>query len=107
MKPGRELDVLIAEKIFGWENNKDGPIFYGARNDQIYADTGDWKVIDCPCYSTNIEDAWEVFERVTILGSVYKAETPFWGCGDTPIRALSAPMAICLAALYSIGYKPQ
>jgi hypothetical protein len=120
MGPGHDLDALVAEKVMGWENNKEGPTFFGARADQIWADSGDWKVIDCPCYSTDIAAAWEVIEHLQSRGYSFSL---IWDAHETskvfyisnyynglPCRGWknredfeivedSAPLAICLAAL--------
>jgi hypothetical protein len=110
----RLLDALVAEKIFGWENNFNGPTFLGERGNQIYADTGDWKVIDCPCYSTDIEDAWLIAIKLTSEGKDFEFNgseylgTSWWTARFDYTylsRNLSPARAICLAALRSVGIE--
>lgn len=81
MKPGRELDTLVAEKVMGWERTT------------LYGETDWWKTPDgreiqqsnvCPYrYSTDIFAARDVVEKV-------KEFEKF-------------PYAICLAALKAAG----
>ncbi len=133
MEAGRELDALIAEKVMGWENNKDGPTYYGHRHEQIWA-MNEVPVYDCPAYSTDIAAAWEVVsagfvEAVVKLddgryGSIparedWSSDEPKLRCGfqlshpgnyyEVPIAADcigdTAPHAICLAALKAVGYS--
>lgn len=107
LKAGRELDVLIAEKIMGWPAD-------------------DWRRI--PSYSTSISDAWLVVEKMTERAftgfaiTVSRSEH-FVGAtavfmpvtragsetelryGEQPVqaRADTAPLAICKAALAAAG----
>ncbi len=115
MKPGRELDALVAEKVFA----KPGLLCI-CENPRFSGDpwTGDpltiyhcvkcRKSADFPCYSTNIAAAWEVVERFEdsgfLLTKVPNTEelNPFY----TAIFAQkfccfgeTAAHAICLAAL--------
>lgn len=108
MKPGRELDALVAEKVMGYPG--DGNVWYV---------TGDYANPDSiPEYSTDIAAAWEVVEKMkhsswsfSIRSSddceaefslndgkfLQNADTVGMGRGDT------APYAICLAALKAVG----
>jgi hypothetical protein len=123
MAAGRELDSLVAEKVFGWRRIKgpkfdyDGPV---ESNDVLIPPT----IIDedeafrmmppkgaIPFfyfvhrgYSTDIAAAWEVVEkslkdikRVTL----YKMPGGTWCCKVSDISCYdeSAPVAICKAAL--------
>ena len=88
MKPGRDLDALIAEKVMGSENN-------------------------CPHYSTDITAAWEVVEKFHKIDVSHTFDG--WFCSiDTSdeygqngtwshAQGQSAPHAICLAALNVVG----
>jgi len=110
MKPGRELDALVAEKVMGWKavqvfdlKDTDGtniangitPYNIGQR---------------VPHYSTDIASAWEVVEEMqnnewdftlknhkrkyeAIFGTLYNAFAP------------TAPEAICKAALLAVMGK--
>jgi hypothetical protein len=126
MKPGRELDALIAEKVMG----KKLPISVG------------WWTCDklpegsieiCPFYSTDIAAAWQVVEKIQTTPikalEFYEFqihETPIWdeeakkhtkmgwevgwgwyGCDSDfgfciSAKAQALPEAICLAALKAV-----
>jgi len=127
MQAGRELDALVAEKVFGWKravveshgavNNlwvdADGKParngYYGAScvSDEYNA------------FSTRIEAAWTVVEKLradketdfdlyapawagtaNMMGGNWKAMID----GYAGVSA-TAPLAICLAALAAVGYK--
>jgi len=114
MKPGRELDALIAERVMGWKicRNKNGgySIFVGDEdNYTAWSSTKDIELPDVfPKYSTDISAAWEVVEKIK-----YKWDNNFsihWNGEEWvipqpkfPDLAISvgdtAPHAICLAAL--------
>ena len=100
----RELDAQIAEKIFGWVHI-DKFTISGA-----WQLPGGFQRIDCPHYSTNIADAWEVVEKMVELGHKVEIESCYnntWRCGFTKDfvtnqcpYALTLPEAICKAALF-------
>jgi hypothetical protein len=119
MPAGREMDALIAEKLMGYVNG---------RKCYRYADnSGDWWTTHIPHYSTDIEAAWEVLEKMRadcsgggepdyIMLNCYKELEPHWYCakiwahhdGDIPeveATAETAPLAICRAALLAICGK--
>lgn len=106
MKPGRELDALVAENVFGIESTTISPTGI-----DVLVKKGTVRPI--PHYSTNIAAAWEVVERFsyfTITQSkldkeLYHAE--FKGrLGEFFIaEGESAPHAICLAALKAVGVE--
>lgn len=95
MKPGRELDALVANKVMGFQTD---PRFK----------VGD----ECPHFSTSIEAAWAVVEKLLprLISLRWcdgwevneflpeEKETYLLGESDT------APHAICLAALAAVGY---
>ena len=109
MKPGPEMDALIAEKVMGWYKDR--------------SDKGMWRTnkgsligyLNSFTPSTEIAPAWQVVEKmgmVTIedggksvgqkewsVGFVLQGSCGNWvhGSGDT------APHAICLAALKAKG----
>ncbi len=117
MKPGRELDALVAEKVMGSVPCDDWHVWG-------YALTGaEWMSGNCghaKCYpreepvrySEYISAAWQVLEKVCengarfLLGGpgdnlsrwqcTFHNPTPIIGWGDT------APHAICLAALEAV-----
>lgn len=73
MKPGRELDALIAEKIMGWTKNITldfYPTYYPSRPAQM-------NILGhiIPSYSTDIAAAWKVVEKL-------QSYNPFWESSD-------------------------
>lgn len=122
LKPGRELDALVAEKVMGqrtiWFGREGDKSLMLARTIELNEELRERGEMmfgypgegDVPHYSTDIEAAWEVVETLKLLGIEVKfvgswADKP-WYCrlrddafefGDT------APHAICLAALKAVG----
>lgn len=117
MKPGRELDALIAKDVFGLKPCSD-PL---GRCDAAHANP-----IQCwgtggagselRSYSERIEDAWEVLENFVYPKIWFDHVAAKWVCSLAPAAALSiysgkvekkvisargetAAHAICLAAL--------
>jgi hypothetical protein len=117
MKPGRELDALIAEKVMGLFTN--GEPDFGYTYETI------------PPYSTDIAAAWEVVEKMVSRmgygdlhflweGPIFKPEDKYLTAEGYPlgttcwyirlenagrrhiICAPTAPHAICLAALRAL-----
>ena len=81
----RELDARIAEEVMGHIN------FYGGE----YIG---------PHYSTRIQDAWLVVEKLAKRGGVNihlheNNMVQVWVSSEIPAHAPTAPLAICLAAL--------
>lgn len=123
MKPGRELDALIAERVMGLaivdlSQIKDGML-------ELDKPVTSLHIGDPPPYSTSIEAAWEIVENIghtigdnddphdfTIMHNSDGTWTVGWlafrdGFGISE-QSNTAPHAICLAALKSIGYEfPQ
>jgi hypothetical protein len=131
MKAGRELDALIAEKVMGCNvycvdpnyNYKDPAKMWrcdcpGANSigDRPHADDGfDGEIKP---YSTDIAAAWKVVEKMRESHQWIRIECfdgkweagPVEVCGedyiDNNVESLvSAPHAICLAALKAIGHE--
>lgn len=112
MKPGRELDALIAEKVMGLAV-LNGQIF---RYDKSYEKGDIATAVGCPIpsYSTDMAAAWEVVEKLEGI-NIFKdyPEKNEWhvsflmcddfGCDDLCTSSNSAPHAICLAALKAVG----
>lgn len=105
MKPGRELDALVAEKVMGW--SPVGDEFDGAEFAAF---------LDAHPYSTDIAAAWEVFEKIQPAAICHakfggKNKLPEWvvarpdDMGDEIATAPTAPHAICLAALNAVGVE--
>lgn len=116
----REIDAIVAEKVMGWVSNYPGgwphpPM--DTPNRKQYMDSEGCTVI--PNYSSSIEAAWQIIEKlitqghyVNIFSTEYSTPTrengPGWGCqvssDDTSLDD-TAPMAICLAALKTVGHR--
>lgn len=114
LKPGKDLDALVAQKVFGlkvkrWSDNISGNPD-NANTHYWYEIEGDKAFTVVPPYSTDIKAAWEVaakfpdrfmVERVYHNGEGWVCELAlghggYWAHGHT------AEHAICLAALEAI-----
>ena len=107
MKPGRELDALIAEKVMGetvtWGGDPGGTIIpWVGEPDGIQG--------ECPPYSTDIAAAWAVVEKKSGCNLIWHGDLQEWHCqffGDPTFgeigKAPIAPLAICLAALKAMS----
>lgn len=118
MKPGRELDALIAKEVFGakveFVNQKAGwRIDYRADKDEcnnpIFTDYG-CEGHRLKQYSTDIAAAWEVVEKLCRDSERHFVieKTGAWlvrfRAGEfTPGE--TAPHAICLSALKAVGIE--
>lgn len=71
MNPGRELDLLVAEKVMKLKVSQVEGIL-GMTKYIVEDDNDDWTVgflkDTLPRYSTNIEDAYKVIEKIRSLG---------------------------------------
>ena len=110
----REIDRLIAEQVMGWTNLSVAGNRFGT--------TPEGKVHRIvPPYSTDMSAAWEVVEKLRLLGyrggidwarpdSEYEC---YFGASPIPIserqsfKEETAPRAICLAALKVIGVSVE
>ena len=113
MKPGRELDALVAEKVMGLVRctaiapDHILPCHAHPANPDKGAET--------PLYSTDIAAAWEVVEKIKNrnINLLWHEENQYWYCCvhneifevDQEATSESAPHAICLAALKAVGEK--
>lgn len=114
MEAGRALDKLIAEKVFEYQTGKS--VGWLASQDVIYLfpyeETDRWfseGQMKIPNYSTSLEDAWQVVEKIHSIDEkawlhLYFDESErFWGARFSDrlsfIQKETAPLAICLAAL--------
>lgn len=100
MKPGHELDELIAQKVFG-----------------AIRKINDCSIYEVKHYSTDISAAFEVIEKLLEKNfrlNIMPAEKDSWiisvvkGWDLEPIHVVHSKTpshAICLAALKAIGYK--
>lgn len=111
MKAGRELDALVAEKVMGWT--------YRTFPDGACPLVKHWycgeQYMLMKSFSTSITDAWQVVEKLNNLwqghwslvrvdGEWAIYENPYDIEGYPPTaQAMTAPLAICLAALKAVG----
>ena len=112
----RNLDALIAEKVFG-EDILRHPMF--ERGAQISPIDKTKPRRSIPYYSTKIADAWAVVEKLTAIGRGYFTLRwiPSMQCWQAIIDVTlpkdrtdgphcpTAPEAICLAALAALGVE--
>jgi hypothetical protein len=111
--PGRDLDVLVATKVMGWVRLDDGVDPHTSEPFERWRRSDGSKYSGIPSYSTSIEAAWEVVEKLH-LSLVWNDEG--WEVytedqvvdhelehGGFAARERSAPHAICLAALKAVG----
>lgn len=121
MEAGRELDALVAEKVFGLvrctadsHRGSDGATCYALPESPMMGG-------ELRSYSTDIAAAWEVVEKIHALGwcstlsalpdpSIIRYEMdfdkpPLIDSHHTKVYAIAAtaPHAICLAALKAIA----
>ena len=116
MKPGRELDALIAEKVMGWIVNR----LSEQTMPPVLRGPGTFSAVDLHPYSTDIAAAWEVMEKlIKIAKKIDKMSLPSIYClsakhyrvsidlEDRYIEgsANTVPHAICLAALKAVGVE--
>lgn len=121
-KPGRQLDTLVAEKVMGLETYKDvvpfcpqcGFKFYPKGPGRMWChQCSEWIYSSTKDYSTSIEAAWEVVEKLRkeqmcfTLTDIGYAGSILCCVGNGEAIAETAPHAICLAALKAIGYSPN
>lgn len=108
MKPGRELDCAVAEKVMGWTRV---PAESGRKElwayPEMHPEANMWNV-EVPNYSTDISTAWKVVEKIgNIVLSGPEAESNKWLATFDTEKGSSwgntAPHAICLAALKAVG----
>ncbi len=108
LKPGRELDALIGEKLFGVR-------YEFVHDDYMIPDPEDPIAYDvCPHYSTDITAAWQVLEKLMSMTKQQDIHLEHlegeWGvstCHELGewkdwVRAETAALAICRAALQAL-----
>lgn len=117
MKAGRELDVLVSDKIFG-SPPCDSPFPDGSLAKAVYVHGPSGKFI-CPRYSTEIAAAWKVVEKMRHLKMKEDPSAGFtvwvhweggylagWSWHEMEYyveRGDTAPLAICLSALETVS----
>lgn len=121
LKPGRELDALVAEKVMGWKQYTfpDAEWCQGYAGKQYWQDgvttvtcTNEDGTPNCPNYSTNIAAAWAVIEKLRAREPLFRFFMDYnpqalWCVNIAPFppvtRCESPSHAICLAALRAVG----
>lgn len=115
MKPGRELDALVAEKVMGWKYSQHAMTWYppGLHPAQNMLDH------DILAFSTDIAAAWTVVEKLRNFKHPQDPDSNFtifqwWDGGYAAgwtwheveydmVYGDTAPHVICLAALRVVG----
>lgn len=122
MEPGNDLDILVTEKVFGWQKGTNkfkisGWQWSGRDGKPVLDDSwdGEWVApFRCvPKYSTDIKTAWEVVKKINERGWHVNIKT--YSDGDVVVSILSylgrfiddaltqsVPEAICKAALLAV-----
>lgn len=120
LKAGPELDALVAEKVMGRvSDHAVYPLMGSGEGCSVCGRTSLREVgarLTGGCarpYSTKISAAWEVVEKSDILdrGCLGDDDTGWYvrDCSDRYLvtGALTAPLAICLAALKAVRYEGE
>ncbi len=95
LKPGKELDKLVAEHIFGGRRSFKCPHCESTHFDTHIMGSIESRVCHkcswddlfedaLPHYSTNIADAWLVVEKLQKLSPVYREDSYEWFYIDAP-----------------------
>lgn len=122
LKPGRELDALVATKVMGWTLRRFWPVS-DLRDDrskpcESWTAPGGTYERQLPAYSTDIAAAWEVVEKFEVVElikgeefarcriRVGKGHPAYekgndWVTDESDTSAI--PHAICLAALKAVA----
>jgi hypothetical protein len=106
MGPGRELDALIAEKVMGhrvdFEPEKIDNLFMVLDSKMPPIEIKDIKPV--PHYSTKIEADWEIVEKLGDDNFSLEKHGTHWEVrfGTAWAVALTAPLAICMAAIRAV-----
>ncbi len=118
MKAGREMDVLVAKKVFGWKLVKNkgeaGGSFWTGHGGVF----GDMHKSQTPEYSTDIFASWEVIQKMHEMKYRYALRGHFrgsdlhiaefddqdWADSNPLYNAIAdtTPLAICRAALLAV-----
>lgn len=94
LKPGLELDKLIAEKVLGWYQDS----VVGGPRDWWYEKGIESKTLYLNHYSTDIKAAWDLVEKFKLCVMPWAGQWMVYRHTKKYI-APTAPHAICLAAL--------
>lgn len=118
MKPGRELDALVAEKVMGWISWRNGreETLNPPLNESEERVHGIYPKPEIPHYSTSIADAWQVVEAFDVYHISKTIVVPPARWFHATLTRFdkdqfgaeageSIPHAVCLAALAACGVK--
>ena len=103
---GPTLDVLTAEKVFGWKNvHKHDGSLVGKKQDKA----GHWRLAKVPYYSTNPVHAYSVEERMKELGRLdqYQKELSRITRAKNIPSEWASPDQRCRAAIKAVGQYGQ
>ena len=126
MDAGREMDALVAEKVMGFTLDYEFEQITNAPNvKELRSSDDEWGIL--PNYSTDIADAWAVVNHfvgtdgreqdffiecwsdgewfVAFHPAGYQSRDPKANCDGRETGKPSAPLAICRAALKSVGVE--
>lgn len=100
---GRELDAQIAMKVMGWQPINPMHLMIDAGYRWLDAN-GLYVKGAIPPYSTDIAAAWQVVGQCSWWFELILNPATGWLCkwGDYEGRAMTAPLAICRAALAAV-----
>lgn len=110
MEAGSEMDALVAERIMGW---KPEGYFHPGEEDQWEGwrdDKGDGGWVSPIGYSTELDCAWDVVEKMRTIpmgGFILTEQRDGWTAHWAGVDefAPTAPLAICRAALKAMEEK--
>lgn len=109
MPAGPEMDREVAEKVMGWTIGFDNCDLY-EWNGRLW--TGPMWDEDAKIWrpSSKVGQAWEAAEKMGDGFIIWRSEE-VWFCKSSPsagaVRAATAPLAICRAALEAIPCSPS
>ena len=109
----REIDELVAQKVMGWQKVKGKAKFLGSK---VWMKRDRFVTLITPHFSTAIEDAWEVVEKMRESNFYFEATASRADSGAWPpyfvrfqkgkekfdASSSSFTFAICLAALKAV-----
>jgi hypothetical protein len=104
--PGRKLDALTAEKVFGWKNvHKHEDSLVGKKQDKA----GRWRLAKVPSYSTNPLHAYAIEERMKQLGRLDRYQTDLAKITHSKNipSEWASPDQRCRAAIEAVGQYGQ
>jgi hypothetical protein len=116
MQAGRELDILVAEKVMGKTVRSKNEVTNNSfkhEYDELVVDLGNGRYEFIRHYSTDIADAWEVVEQLNDPESYLdiKIQSCIDGwfvdyCNERTV-AETIPLVICIAALKAVGWEDE